>query len=152
MTNSLRLSLKAGERIYLNGAVLRVDRKVTFELLNEAHFLLSHHIITAQETTTPLRQLYFIVQTMLMSPATAGATKAMCRGSIVALARAFENHDVLGGLVRVFGYIDEDRPYEALRTLRKLLPIEAEVLGATSGAPVVSRANSNTSTEPIQCN
>jgi flagellar biosynthesis repressor protein FlbT len=152
MSNSLRLSLKAGERLYINGAVLKVDRKVTIELLNEAHFLLSHHIITAQETKTPLRQLYFIIQSMLMQPETAGLAKVICHDSVVALARAFENHDVLGGLVHVFRCVDEDRPYEALRTLRKLLPIEAEILGSSMPRLPVPGVNSKRAEETVPCN
>ena len=32
---SLKISLRAGERLFLNGAVLRVDRKTQIELLND---------------------------------------------------------------------------------------------------------------------
>ena len=31
----MKISLRAGERIYINGAVLRVDRKVSVELVND---------------------------------------------------------------------------------------------------------------------
>ena len=40
MKNTLKISLKPNEKIYLNGAVIRVDRKTTIELLNETQFLL----------------------------------------------------------------------------------------------------------------
>jgi flagellar protein FlbT len=40
MKNTLKISLKPNEKIYLNGAVIRVDRKVTLELLNDVQFLL----------------------------------------------------------------------------------------------------------------
>ena len=66
---SLRISLRAGERIYVNGAVLQPDRKVSLEFLNDVVFLLESHVIQAEETTTPLRQVYFIAQTMLLVPA-----------------------------------------------------------------------------------
>jgi flagellar biosynthesis activator protein FlaF len=56
---------RAGERLYLNGAVIRLDRKATIELLNDAAFLLETPVIQASEATTPLRQLYFVVQMML---------------------------------------------------------------------------------------
>ncbi len=39
MKNTLKISLKANEKIYINGAVVRVDRKTTVELLNETQFL-----------------------------------------------------------------------------------------------------------------
>ena len=65
----MHISLRAGEKFYINGAVLRVDRKVSIELLNDATFLLEAHVMSVEDVTTPLRQLYFIVQIMLMNPA-----------------------------------------------------------------------------------
>ena len=65
----LQISLKPGERIYVNGAVLKVDRKVSIEFLNDVTFLLEHHVLHPDDTRTPLRQLYFIVQTLLIDPA-----------------------------------------------------------------------------------
>ena len=44
------------------------DRKVSLEFLNDVTFLLESHVIQVEDTTTPLRQLYFIAQTMLMEP------------------------------------------------------------------------------------
>jgi flagellar biosynthesis regulator FlbT len=35
MKGTLKLSLKANEKIYINGAVVRPDRKVTIELMND---------------------------------------------------------------------------------------------------------------------
>jgi len=36
MSAPMRISLRAGERVYINGAVLRADRKLTIELSAEA--------------------------------------------------------------------------------------------------------------------
>ena len=65
----MHISLRSGEKIYRNGAVVRVDRKVSIELLNDVTFLLEAHVMQPQDTNTPLRQLYFVVQTMLIDPA-----------------------------------------------------------------------------------
>ena len=64
----MHISLRAGEKIYINGAVLRSDRKVSIELLNDATFLLEAHVMKVEDASTPLRQLYFIIQIMLMNP------------------------------------------------------------------------------------
>ena len=32
----MHITLRAGEKLYLNGAVLRADRKVSIELMNDA--------------------------------------------------------------------------------------------------------------------
>ena len=60
------LKLRAGEKLYINGAVIKVERKATIELLNDAAFLLEAHVIQPSEASTPLRQLYFVLQTQLM--------------------------------------------------------------------------------------
>ncbi|MGL2349569.1 flagellar biosynthesis repressor FlbT [Helicobacter pylori] len=41
------LTLKPNEKIFINGAILRVDRKVTFELLNDVTFLLEGACFTS---------------------------------------------------------------------------------------------------------
>ena len=54
---SFRISLKPAERIYINGAVIRVDRRVSLEFLNDVQFLLENHVLQAEQANTPLRQL-----------------------------------------------------------------------------------------------
>jgi flagellar protein FlbT len=73
----MNITLRAGERLYLNGAVIKLDRKATIELLNDAAFLLENHVIQASDATTPLRQIYFVVQVMLMDPSAARATNEL---------------------------------------------------------------------------
>ena len=68
MTSTLKITLKPNEKLYINGAVIRADRKVSLEFLNDVQFLLEAHVLQAEQATTPLKQLYFIVQIMLMNP------------------------------------------------------------------------------------
>lgn len=49
MKSTLRISLKSGERIFVNGAVLRVDRKVAVEFLNDVTFLLENHVLQPED-------------------------------------------------------------------------------------------------------
>ena len=79
MKKPMCISLRGGERIYVNGAVLRVDRKVTLELVNDVAFLLEGQVMQVEDATTPLRQLYFVVQLMLMSPHDNEEAKAVFR-------------------------------------------------------------------------
>ena len=64
----MNISLRKGEKIYINGAIFRVDRKVSIELLNDVTFLLENHVMQAEDAITPIKQLYFVIQMMLMSP------------------------------------------------------------------------------------
>jgi flagellar protein FlbT len=64
----MNITLRAGEKLYINGAVIRVDRKATIELLNDVTFLLENHVMQVDQATSPLRQIYFAVQVALMDP------------------------------------------------------------------------------------
>ena len=75
----MNITLRAGEKLYINGAVIRVDRKATIELLNDVTFLLENHVMQADQATTPLRQIYFAVQVMLMDPGRHGRGDRRCR-------------------------------------------------------------------------
>jgi flagellar protein FlbT len=122
------ISLRPGERVYINGAVVQVDRKVTIELLNDAMFLLEGHVMHYDETTTPLRQLYFVVQTMLMDPLNADNTRALFKHIFSATVEAFNNEAIIGGLKVVETLVASNRPFEALRAIRSLYPLEEAVL------------------------
>ena len=56
MAGNLKIHLKPKERIYINGALIRVDRRVTLELLNETAFILESHVLPSEDAITPLRQ------------------------------------------------------------------------------------------------
>jgi flagellar protein FlbT len=92
------LKLRAGEKLYLNGAVIKVERKATIELLNDAAFLLEAHVIQPSEANTPLRQLYFVLQTQLMDRDGAPLARQMFRTMLPATHEAFANSAVTQGL------------------------------------------------------
>ena len=94
----MNITLHAGEKLYINGAVIRVDRKATIELLNDVTFLLENHVLQADQATTPLRQIYFAVQIMLMDPEATAAATGLSRRLIDAALQAFENPAIIAGL------------------------------------------------------
>lgn len=123
----MNISLRRGERIFINGAVLRVDRKVCLELLNDVTFLLENHVMQADDASTPLRRLYFAIQTMLISPHDAEQTLELCRAMLVSLS-AVRDRRIVEGLAAVLRHIDSKRMFDALKTVRGLLPIEEELI------------------------
>lgn len=124
----MNLRVRAGEKIYLNGAVIRFDRKVSIEILNDVAFLLEGHVLQANEATTPLRQLYFVVQSALIDPANSITIVALIRDMLQQTMRSFSNHDVLYGLADVSELLDRGRFFDCLRIIRNLYETEAEVL------------------------
>jgi flagellar protein FlbT len=120
----MNITLRAGERIYVNGAVLRVDRKATLELMNDATFLLETHVMQAKDATTPLKQVYFVVQVMLMDPPSAKATAQLAASLIDKALQAFEHPQIRQGLLSVSELIGRSRYFEAMKSLRNLYPLE----------------------------
>lgn len=132
----MHISLRAGEKFYINGAVLRVDRKVSFELLNDATFLLEAHVMNVSEVTTPLRQLYFVVQIMLMNPADTPAAREMFAQALRTNRENFDDQAILTGLANAERLVAENRKFDALKAIRALLPLEAGLPATrTTAAP-----------------
>lgn len=149
MKSTLKISLKPGEKIYINGAVLRVDRKVSLELLNDVQFLLENHVLQAENASTPLRQLYFIVQLMLMNPTGAEDALSMFRRSLPLLIASFSDERVRGELKEIDRLVGEGHVYEALKAIRALYPLEEAILKGMPlpAAPAAPRINQRLSGE-----
>ncbi|GGF96302.1 MULTISPECIES: flagellar biosynthesis repressor FlbT [Rhizobiaceae] len=135
MKSTLRLSLKSGEKIFVNGAVLRVDRKVSIEFLNDVTFLLENHVLQPEQTTTPLRQLYFIAQMMLINPEGKEHSMALFRKSITMLVACFQNEEVRAELKRIDTMVSSGRPFDALKAIRALYPVEEAILNKNEITP-----------------
>ncbi|SIQ02223.1 flagellar protein FlbT [Rhizobium sp. RU35A] len=135
MKSTLRISLKSGERIFINGAVLRVDRKVALEFLNDVTFLLENHVLQLEDATTPLRQLYFIAQMMLINPEGKEQSLSMFRKSITMLLSCFQNEEVLAELKRIDAMVVSGRAFDALKAIRGLYAIEDRILNSHEMTP-----------------
>ena len=132
----MKISLRAGERVYINGAVLRVDRKVSLELVNDVMFLLEAQVMQAADATTAMRQLYFIVQLMLMNPTDVDAAASLYGQHHAALLAVCENREMLDGLAAIDEMVGGTRYFEALKRIRALFPLEQAILaGATTESP-----------------
>ncbi|MBS1167721.1 MAG: flbT [Proteobacteria bacterium] len=131
---SMHIGLRARERLYINGAVIRADRKVSIELLNDVSFLLEAHVMQPEETTTPLRQLYFAVQMIMIDGTDSRTARSVAAGLIASLDRTLINPDIRIGLRAVEAQLAAERPFDALKTIRSLFPVEAGVLGGLIAA------------------
>jgi flagellar protein FlbT len=130
------ISLKAGARLFLNGAVVKADRRVNLELLNDAVFILDAHVLQPHEATTPLRQLYFAVQTLLVDPGGAAETHALIRVMLGNLLRTFEKPEVLAGLKLVGEQLAAGRAFDAIKTVRALFAAERAILDADAASSI----------------
>jgi len=131
----MNISLRADEKLYINGAVIRVDRKVSIELLNDVTFLLETHVMQANEATTPLRQIYFVIQIMLMDPPAAPAALELSRKLIDAALRTFESPEIVSSLKAIDEMVVCSRNFDAMKALRALFPFEQALMFPQAKAP-----------------
>ena len=128
---NIRLYLRANEKIYINGAVIRFDRKTSIELLNDVSFLLENHVMQVEDAKTPMRQLYFVVQMMLMDPANIDAPKRLFDSMIKSLSNSVTNPQLREGICAVEADIGTGDTFKALKTIRGLFEVEAKILEAS---------------------
>ena len=124
----MRLTFKSGERFYINGAVIRFPKKTTIELLNEAEFLLENHIIQADETTTPLRQLYFIAQMMFTSPTNSEEAHKMFLRFARSLTNTVDHYRLCAGIQEIVDVVNSGNYYDAMKRIRELYPLEESLM------------------------
>jgi len=128
VNKSMFVNLRAGEKFYLNGAVIRADRRVTIEILNDVTFLLASHVLQPEQATTPLKQLYFVLQSALMDPAASEPIVVMFDDMLARTIGSFENDDVVQALREVRAFHLKGKRFAALRKIRTLFPIEEAIL------------------------
>ena len=130
--------MRGGERLFVNGTVVTVDRRTTITLLGQASFLREAHIMQAEHATTPLKRLYFAIQALVLDPdARAEAIDAGTR--IEQLLAAARTPRLVDGLLDAREALAGGRPFHALRALRPLFAIEAERLTREGQGRVIER-------------
>ncbi|MEM8649731.1 MAG: flagellar biosynthesis repressor FlbT [Pseudomonadota bacterium] len=140
---NIQLYLKANEKIFINGAVLKVDRKVSFELLNDVTFLLESNVIQKEEADTAMKQLYFVVQLMLMHPADIDQPMTMFKAMVNGLLATLETPELIKGVKDVDVEVSTGKYFAALKIVRNLIAIEAEILNP--GSTPVNELSTNQS-------
>jgi flagellar biosynthesis repressor protein FlbT len=131
----MNITLRAGERFFINGAVIRIDRKASIELLNEVTFLLENHVMQAEEAKTLIRQIYFAVQIMLMDPPAAANAAPLARSLIDSALAVYRAPDLTAGLKGVAASLARGRNFEALKALRGLFTLEDKELQPLVSTP-----------------
>lgn len=128
----MKIHLKRNERLFINGAVIRLDRRGSIELLNDAQFLMENHVLQQEEAKTPLQQIYFIVQTMLMDPGNSHLTMYLFDAYVDKLSGldfALEILDVAANARKLVG---QSNYYGALKLLRQSFGLERVPQDASS--------------------
>lgn len=128
------LSLRAGAKAYINGAVVKVDRRVNLQLLNDVSFLLDQHVLQIEEATTPLRQIYFAIQSALIDPPSATRATQMAGAMLLRVMSAVETSVIAVELPLVAQNLEQRRYFDAMKRLRALFSVEDAILASQQKA------------------
>jgi flagellar protein FlbT len=119
---TLVLELRHGDMLIVNGAPIRFRSRTRVELTSRARFLFGKQILPAEAATTPVRRIYFALQTAYVG-------NGEERQGGLALARDlvadFCTQDVADAakdaVTRALAAAEADECYEALKLVRRLM-------------------------------
>ena len=124
---ALRLTLKPNERILINGCVVRnADRRQQIVIENHADIVREADLLQEDEERTPVKEVYFFIQTALLEPSTRIKLVKIIQRKLGALAPVF--HDEMAGhIFDAAAHVSASDFYKAMRTLRPLIEYEEKL-------------------------
>lgn len=124
----LNIELRPHEKIFINGAVIaNGPDRAHISLLNEAAILREKDILTEQKADTPCKRIYLSIQLMYMDP----PNTARYLASYEEIGREVVNvaPSTAALMATMSAELAAGRVYAALRSAKKLIDYEQELLG-----------------------
>ncbi len=124
---ALKITLKAGERVIIGGAVI-TNGKRTCDLMIETHIpiLRQKDIMGEKEADTPCKRIYFIVQLMYVDPANIALHQNtywdLVKDVVAAAPSTVEKFDQISRKILDGEY------YKALKSTRGLIDYEEKLM------------------------
>lgn len=128
--SGLVLKLGPNERVLINGAVIENgDRRARLSIVTpNANVLRLRDAIHPHEANTPVRRVCYILQLVLSGDADADEAHGQALSGIEQLSQVFTDHDSRTLLTRATTSLMNDQPYQALKSMRSLLPREERLM------------------------
>lgn len=122
---ALKLVLKAGERIAINGAVItNGDRRSTLMVENLARVLRESDIIQPDEVTTPASHIYFAVMMLYLDPIENAQYATEYEHRLIEFTSVVTDPAALTDCVRLTASVSNGDYYNALNICRRLMEFE----------------------------
>lgn len=126
---SLKLTLKPGEKIAINGAVVvNGDRRTEFIVENRASILREADIMRAEEATSPARRVYLPVMMMALDPSARKTLFAEFDRRLTEFAGVVSDPAALSLCLKISAAVANGAYYKALASCRALIAFENERL------------------------
>ena len=131
--SGLVLKLGPHERVLINGAVIENGEKRSrlAIMTPNANILRLRDAIHPEEVTTPVRRVCYIAQLVLSGDAVSGDARLQLLRGIEQLSQVLTDHDSRRQLAAATEALLDDQFYQALKSLRTLLPREARLMAAS---------------------
>lgn len=126
----LRINLRDGEQVVVNGAVLRACGRTALWLENDAAVLRGREVMKPEEADTPARRLYFACMMAYLDPAQLDSHQEailILLGDLINAVQAPHARMACATFARL---VAEHDYYRALAECRTLIDHEAGLLGA----------------------
>lgn len=130
----LILKLGPGERVMVNGVVMENGpRRTRINILTpQANVLRLRDAIHPDQVNTPVRRVCYIAQMVLAGEADDDEGRRQMLLGIEQLGQVFTDPDSCARLSEAMQHVGGGRFYQALKTLRTLLPREQRLLQASA--------------------
>jgi len=126
---TLRISLKDGEKMIVNGAVLRAVGRTDLVVENHAALMRGREVMSPDEATTPARRLYFTCMIAYIGGEDGLAAQHDRIVDLLGdLMAAFEAEEAKAICARIAHRLATRDCYRALTECRALIAYEAEAL------------------------
>lgn len=127
----LKLSLKPGEKVVVNGAVVQNgERRATLVLQNRASVLREKDIMQEHDASSPARRIYFPIMMMYLDQSMDGPYYDEFVLRMTEFMGAIQNPDVLATCVGISRDVMAGDFYKALSACRGLMDYESERLAS----------------------
>lgn len=123
----LKIKLRAGESLYLSGALIRNGANNSeIEILNKVPILREKDIMLEADANSPCKQVYFALQTLYLEPESESLIFATLSKLSLEILKAAPSTALL--LEAIHDKITEKSFFEALKLAKELIAYEAELV------------------------
>src|SRR5690554_2298003 len=133
---ALKIKLKPNEKLVINGCVVQNGpKRHSLTVMNFANIVRGDDLIAREEATTPLRAIYYAIQTLLINP---NVVQDSLTEVQQALAKAYTlMHDMAAqdAIMMAANHVSTFDYYKALAALRPLVQREREEEQAEEAVP-----------------
>lgn len=132
---TLRISLRDGEPVIVNGAVLRARGRTELHLENEATILRGRDVMKPEEATSPAKRLYFACMMAYIDPSNPEKHRPAVLEGLEALLGALVSREAKSVCVSFAQKVASGNFYAALADCRWLIAYEADAMSRLDSAP-----------------